>query len=180
MLFSAPQFQRSPFSATFSENDPPQIRLATLDDLEDLVTIDRQCFGKLWSRDQYLREIESPNSDIVLVVSNAASDPQPVTPSILAYGCCWAIVDEAHITVLGTHPDYQRRGYARQVLQQLLVHARDRQLKRATLEVRASNQAAIALYESFGFEEAGRRKKYYSDTQEDALILWKGGLLKEI
>lgn len=129
--------------------------------------IDRLCFGKLWSRDQYLREIDSPNSDIVLMFEEE---------SLVSYGCVWAIVDEAHITVLGTHPAHLRNGYARQVLKELLRLAIVREMKRATLEVRASNTAAIDLYQSLGFEEAGRRKKYYSDTKEDALILWTGGL----
>lgn len=131
------------------------------------MSLDRLCFGKLWSRDQYLREIDSPNSDIVLMFEEE---------SLVSYGCVWAIVDEAHITVLGTHPAHLRNGYARQVLKELLRLAIVREMKRATLEVRASNTAAIDLYQSLGFEEAGRRKKYYSDTKEDALILWTGGL----
>ena len=143
------------------------LRIATIEDADALVDLDRLCFGKLWSRDQYLREIDSPNSDIVLMFEEE---------SLVSYGCVWAIVDEAHITVLGTHPEHFRRGYARQVLKELLRLAIVREMKRATLEVRASNTAAIELYQSLGFEEAGRRKKYYSDTKEDALILWTGGL----
>ncbi len=145
----------------------PYLRIATTDDAEVLVDIDRLCFGKLWSREQYLREIDSPNSDLVLMFEEER---------LVSYGCVWAIVDEAHITVLGTHPAYLRNGYARQVLKELLRLAIVREMKRATLEVRASNTAAIDLYQSLGFEEAGRRKKYYSDTKEDALILWTGGL----
>jgi [ribosomal protein S18]-alanine N-acetyltransferase len=143
------------------------LRIATIADADNLVDLDRLCFGKLWSRDQYLREIESPNSDIVLLLKDE---------QLIAYGCVWAIVDEAHITILGTHPKHLRKGYAREVLKELLRLAIAREMKRATLEVKESNAAAIALYETFGFEEAGRRKKYYSDTQEDALILWTGGL----
>ena len=151
------------------------LRIATTEDADVLVSLDRLCFGKLWSRDQYLREIDSPNSDIVLLFKEEV---------LLSYGCGWAIVDEAHITILGTHPDHLRQGYARQVLKELLRLAIVREMKRATLEVRAGNLAAIDLYRSLGFEEAGRRKKYYSSTQsntqpntrEDALILWTGGL----
>ncbi len=143
------------------------LRIATIEDADNLVGLDRLCFGKLWSRDQYLREIESPNSDIVLLHNGE---------HLMAYGCVWAIVDEAHITILGTHPEYLRQGHARKVLKELLRLAIARKMKRATLEVKESNQAAIALYQTLGFEEAGRRKKYYSDTKEDALILWTGGL----
>jgi [ribosomal protein S18]-alanine N-acetyltransferase len=148
---------------------PALLKSATIEDLETLLTLDQACFGKLWSRDHYLRELESPNSDIVILYD--AKTGQPVS-----YGCVWAIVDEAHITILGTHPDHQRNGYARQVLSGLLHLAVLRELKRSTLEVRASNEAALSLYESFGFEVAGRRKKYYSDNQEDALILWRNKL----
>jgi [ribosomal protein S18]-alanine N-acetyltransferase len=143
------------------------LRIATIEDADTLVDLDRLCFGKLWSRDQYLREIESPNSDIVLLLRD---------DQLIAYGCVWAIVDEAHITILGTHPEHLRQGHARKVLKELLRLAIAREMKRATLEVKESNQAAIALYQTLGFEEAGRRKKYYSDTKEDALILWTGGL----
>ncbi len=143
------------------------LRIAAIADADNLVDLDRLCFGKLWSRDQYLREIESPNSDIVLLHRG---------DQLIAYGCVWAIVDEAHITILGTHPEHLRQGHARKVLKELLRRAIAREMSRATLEVKESNQAAIALYQALGFEEAGRRKKYYSDTKEDALILWTGGL----
>ncbi len=148
---------------------PPHLKSATLDDVETLLLLDGACFGKLWSRDHYMREIESPNSDILILYH-----PETLIP--VSYGCVWAIVDEAHITILGTLPDYQRRGYARQVLSGLLHLAVVRELKRATLEVRASHGGAIGLYESFGFKTAGRRKKYYSDNNEDALILWRNKL----
>jgi ribosomal-protein-alanine N-acetyltransferase len=62
------------------------------------------------------------------------------------------------------------------MLYALLKAAYQRQLERATLEVRVSNEAALALYTKFGFKEAGRRKRYYQDTGEDALVLWRGGL----
>jgi ribosomal-protein-alanine N-acetyltransferase len=88
----------------------------------------------------------------------------------------WAILEEAHITVLAIHPDYQKQGLGQALLLALLVLAWKRGLEWATLEVRASNQAAIALYKKFGFETVGHRRKYYQDTGEDALILWRQGL----
>jgi ribosomal-protein-alanine N-acetyltransferase len=91
-------------------------------------------------------------------------------------GCLWAILDEAHITILVVHPDYQRQGLGQAMLLALLQVASDRGLERATLEVRASNQPALSLYQKFGFKIAGRRRRYYKDTNEDALILWRGDL----
>jgi ribosomal-protein-alanine N-acetyltransferase len=74
------------------------------------------------------------------------------------------------------HPDYQGQGLGQALLYALLKSAWQRQLERATLEVRASNHPALSLYRKFGFKEAGRRRHYYPDTGEDALILWKNGL----
>ena len=91
-------------------------------------------------------------------------------------GCFWAILDEAHITLLAVHPQYQRQGLGQAMLLALLVAASDRGLERATLEVRASNHSALSLYQKFGFKLAGRRRRYYKDTNEDGLILWRGDL----
>lgn len=141
----------------------------TADLIEQVVALDRLCFGQLWSAAQYQREFDSPNSDILVLIN-------PDTQAILAYGCVWAIVDEAHITVVAVHPRQRQQGYGQLMLWGLLYTASRRQLARATLEVKVSNQAAIQLYTRFGFAIAGRRKKYYADTGEDALILWKSQL----
>jgi ribosomal-protein-alanine N-acetyltransferase len=140
----------------------------TADWLDRVVELDRICFGQLWSAAQYQREFESENSDILILIDVEAQ-------AILAYGCVWAIVDEAHITILAVHPDYRQQGLGQVMLWGLLQAAVDRELARATLEVRVDNTAAIQLYEKFGFQVAGRRKKYYNNA-DDALILWKGQL----
>jgi [ribosomal protein S18]-alanine N-acetyltransferase len=93
-------------------------------------------------------------------------------------GCLWAILEEAHITMLAIHPHFQGRGLGQALLWALLKSANQRQLERATLEVRSSNLAAISIYKKFGFKEAGRRKRYYADTGEDALVMWRSGLEK--
>ncbi|PSB06712.1 ribosomal-protein-alanine N-acetyltransferase, partial [filamentous cyanobacterium CCP2] len=90
-------------------------------------------------------------------------------------GCIWSIADEAHITLLGVHPEYRHQGLGQFMLYALLQAAHKRELKWATLEVRVSNQAAIDLYKKFNFQEVGIRKRYYHN-QEDALILWLNGL----
>lgn len=141
------------------------------------VELDRRCFGKLWSIDGYRREMTSPNSELLtLVCPTPNSSPCPTFPSLLSLGCYWAIAGEAHITILAVDPNYQRQGLGRAMLEILLYSARQRQLEWATLEVRISNQAALSLYQKFGFREAGRRKRYYQDTGEDALVLCLGGL----
>lgn len=159
-----------------------QVQALTSQDLTAVLALDRRCLGGLWSLDGYQREIDSPNSDLLALQQIKSPDTRPPTPdprplpSLLAIGCSWAILEEAHITLLAVDFDHQRQGLGQALLYSLLKAAYDRGLERATLEVRESNQAAIALYEKFGFQTAGRRKRYYAETGEDALVLWRGGL----
>jgi ribosomal-protein-alanine N-acetyltransferase len=86
-----------------------------------------------------------------------------------AFLLAWGVVDELHLLELASHPEQRRKGFARALLGALLAHARTQHTRLILLEVRRSNLAAIALYESFGFETTGVRRGYYSDTGEDAL-----------
>ncbi len=149
----------------------PRLKLSQpqLHQLNQLVELDRLCLGGLWTPAGYKRELDSPNSSFLVLFLES-------TQSIIGCGCFWAILEEAHITLLMIHPDYQRQGLGQLLLYGLLKEAVNRHLERATLEVRASNQSALSLYEKFGFQQAGRRKGYYQPTGEDALILWRGDL----
>jgi ribosomal-protein-alanine N-acetyltransferase len=148
------------------------LRHLQLADLPAVVALDQICLGGLWSLDGYQRELDSPNGElIVLVNTNQAGQDE-----IIGIGTLWAIVDEAHITIVAVHPDYQGRGLGKLLLWGLLQVADQRELARATLEVAASNQVALNLYEKFGFKIAGRRKKYYEKTGDDAIIMWLSGL----
>ena len=82
------------------------------------------------------------------------------------------VMDEAHITTIGVHPDYRRRGIGEQLFTALLEEARARGVRRATLEVRESNRGAQSLYAKYGFVPIARRRRYYSDTDEDAIVMW--------
>ncbi len=157
--------------------------------LPSAVELDRLCFGGLWAIEGYRRELESPNSDLLglwtwegagtgtppLQVRAGTHHPPPL---LIGVGCLWAILEEAHIIMLAIHPQFQRQGLGQALLLALLKSAHDRQLERSTLEVRDSNLAAVSLYKKFGFQEAGRRKRYYEDTGEDALVMWRSGLEK--
>jgi [ribosomal protein S18]-alanine N-acetyltransferase len=147
----------------------------SVDRIEAIVSLDRLCFGGLWSIDSYRRELTNDNSHFLGVFVDPALEP--ATSGLIGFGCFWAILDEAHITLLGIHPDYQRQGLGAMLLCALLEKARSIEMARATLEVRASNAGAIHLYEKYGFQTVGRRKKYYQDTGEDGVIMWRGGLL---
>jgi ribosomal-protein-alanine N-acetyltransferase len=163
-----------------------ELKFLTPEGLEAVAELDRLCLGGLWTPEGYRRELESPNSDILIstsrlggerfegIPSPRAAIPDP--PPVAGMGCLWAILDEAHITLLAVHPDCRNLGLGKTLLAALLESARRRGLARATLEVRASNAIAISLYEQFGFQVAGTRRGYYADTGEDALILWRWGL----
>ena len=90
---------------------------------------------------------------------------------VVAFGGIWLMVDEAHITTFGVHPDHRRRGIGRRLLLELADVAQQLGSRRMTLEVRVSNEPAQELYRSFGFAVAGRRVAYYSDDGEDALVM---------
>jgi [ribosomal protein S18]-alanine N-acetyltransferase len=142
----------------------------TIDLLPQAVALDQRCLGGLWTLAGYQREIDSPNSDLWILQSEG------ISRHILGLGCLWAILEEAHITVLAIDPRYPRQGLGQALLVALLASAHRRGLEWATLEVRASNQAAVSLYQKFGFQEVGTRRSYYQDNGEDALILWLKGL----
>ncbi|MEH1867285.1 MAG: ribosomal protein S18-alanine N-acetyltransferase [Nostoc sp.] len=147
-----------------------EIKLLTTDNLSAILELDQVCFGGLWTLDGYKRELDSPNSDLLGLFSPFSN------VSLLGMGCFWSILEEAHITILAVHPQYHRQGLGAALLYSLLKTACDRKMERATLEVRASNLAAISLYQKFGFKTAGRRRGYYQDNGEDALILWLADL----
>jgi ribosomal-protein-alanine N-acetyltransferase len=86
-----------------------------------------------------------------------------------AFLLAWSVADELHLLEVASHPDQRRRGFARALLAALMEYARANQKRLVLLEVRRSNLAAIALYESCGFAATGVRRGYYSDTGEDAL-----------
>jgi len=83
----------------------------------------------------------------------------------------WLIVDEAHIASLATHPDFRRQGIAKQLLVVALDKAYTEGARTAFLEVRDRNEAARRMYQKFGFEEVGRRERYYKDNNEDAILM---------
>jgi [ribosomal protein S18]-alanine N-acetyltransferase len=88
---------------------------------------------------------------------------------VVGFLLAWSVADELHLLELASHPAYRRQGFARALLDALVLHARQAHKRLLLLEVRRSNSAAILLYESRGFERTGVRRGYYSDTGEDAL-----------
>jgi len=92
-------------------------------------------------------------------------------PSLLGYGGFWLVLEEAHICTLAVRPEWRGRGLGELLLASLVERAMDRHAEVITLEVRVSNTRAQNLYQKYGFTVVGRRKGYYSDNGEDALIM---------
>ena len=132
--------------------------------LDQVMGIEHQCFTAPWSLSTFLREITENPYAVYLVAVEAGT--------VVGYCGTWFVLDEAHITNIAIDPQWQRRGVAKRLLGQMFSLARARGVRRATLEVRESNMAARRLYASLGFIEAGIRPGYYSDNNEDAVIMW--------
>ena len=136
------------------------------DHLEELEKLERLCFSRPWSRKMLAEELENQCAAFLV-----AQDGD--TGEVVGYAGLLVVADEGYITNVAVFPEYRRRGVAAQLLSVFENFARGSHLAFLTLEVRPSNTAAIALYESFGFQQAGRRKNYYDLPKEDALILTK-------
>ncbi len=134
-------------------------------DLDEVLLIERLSFPNPWSRRAFLHELQD-NSVAQLWVSRPEHGG-----GVVGYLCLWFIVDEVHITNLAVHPSQRRQGVARALIATVLGRCRAAGAARAILEVRPSNQEAQRLYESFGFRTVGRRKGYYFDNGEDALVM---------
>ena len=142
------------------------IRPATLDDVKPMTEMDQVCSAIPWSEKSFFEEI-TRNKVARYVIAEAAG-------RIAGYAGMWAIIDEGHITNVAVHPDFRRRGIARTLISTLLTASEAEGVSAYTLEVRASNEIAISLYSSLGFQAEGVRRKYYEDDSEDAIIMWKG------
>lgn len=142
----------------------PVLRAMGLADLDAVLAIEALSLPVPWSRDAYTREITLNPFAHYLVLTTADGE-------ILGYGGLWVQVDELHVVVMAVHPSRRRRGLGGRMLRALIRRGRELGCVRATLEVRAGNLAAQALYRDFGFREEGRRRGYYADNDEDALIM---------
>lgn len=133
-------------------------------DLDAIVALQAESFTNPWTRDALLWELH--NSDVTRIFVARDGD------AVIAFCACWVVFDELHINTLAVAPARRREGIAAALLRHVMADAAASGARRATLEVRASNTAAIALYESLGFHVAARRPRYYTRPEEDALILW--------
>lgn len=135
----------------------------TVADLDAVLAIERASFPTPWSRGAFVYELKE-NQAARCWVGRVARE-------LVGYLCVWEVKPELHITNLAVHPGWRRQGVARTLLGAILEDARRRGFTLAVLEVRPTNEEALGLYARLGFRVIGRRKGYYYDTGEDALIM---------
>ena len=135
------------------------------DHLDEVAELERICFSTPWSRNMLAEELENACSAFLVAEDD--------TGKVAGYAGLQVVLDEGYITNIAVRPECRRQGIAGKLLQVFLDFAEGNHLAFLTLEVRASNYDAIALYGSRGFRSAGRRKNYYEHPREDAVIMTK-------
>jgi [ribosomal protein S18]-alanine N-acetyltransferase len=147
----------------------PELTLSQMDidDVPEVMAVDRHCFRSPWSENAYQSELK--NSVAFYLVARCDG-------VLVGFGGAWLVMDEAHVTTLGVHPEYRGRGIGERLFVAILAEAIRRGVQRASLEVRESNESARRLYEKYGFTPVARRRGYYSDNGEDAVVMWVDSL----
>jgi ribosomal-protein-alanine N-acetyltransferase len=137
-------------------------------DIPEVLRVESLCFTTPWPRNAFHNEL-TENKLAHYFVGRENDD-------IVAYGGLWVILEDAHITTVAVHPSHQRRKFGERVLVRLLDESVERGASWVTLEVRESNTTAQALYKKYGFTVVNTRRGYYSDNDENALVMWAGNL----
>jgi ribosomal-protein-alanine N-acetyltransferase len=169
------------------ERLPYIVEPMTLADIDWVMGIERASFPLPWSARAYRYEVAENKHSTMLVVRPAAGPAGPLKRlahqalahhlglakprPLLGYAGSWLLVDEAHICTIAVHPEWRGQGLGELLLLSLLERAWELDALRATLEVRVSNRVALGLYQKYGFEIVSRRKRYYTDNNEDAYIM---------
>ena len=144
-------------------NSEITIRRMEMRDLDPVCAIENATFAHPWTRADYEGELTRNKVARYLVAEREGE--------ILGFAGAWVILDESHITNIAVAEPYRRQGIGEQVTRALLQYLSNLGAAYATLEVRESNLPAQALYAKLGFQKVGRRKRYYEDNGEDALLL---------
>jgi ribosomal-protein-alanine N-acetyltransferase len=145
-----------------------KVRPMLMNDLEQVKAIDQLSFSLPWSDNAYRYEImENPASFLWVAEADTGGHDLIVCGMVVV----WLILDETHIATLGVHPDYRGLGIGKRLLTVALEETARQGANLATLEVRESNTVAQYIYRKFGFENVGRRWRYYQDNREDAVLM---------
>jgi len=179
-----------------------RIEPMTQDDVPEVSRLERRCFSNPWPTSAYRRELRLPEQNAYAVLRHVPDNangnghgsdgpgrglsrlpllaftrrPDPSGPRIVGFSGMWHMFDEAHITTIGIEPELRGRGLGELLFVALVDEAIRRGAAWLTLEVRVSNESAQALYQKYGFTVHGTRKRYYSDNNEDAYVMWSPSL----
>lgn len=140
-----------------------------LEDIPTIQDIEREIFLTPWPRNAYRRELMQNRMASYMVIRDGED--------IVGYAGLWKMHDEAHVTTVGVRRRDQGRGFGLALMLALIDRAFALEARWVTLEVRASNYGAMALYEKLGFKVIGRRRGYYTDDGEDAVVMWSDSLM---
>ncbi|WP_019157050.1 ribosomal protein S18-alanine N-acetyltransferase [Robertmurraya massiliosenegalensis] len=133
-------------------------------DIDQIMIIENQSFATPWSRESFENELTKNRFALYTVLEDEEG--------VFGYCGVWIIIDEAHITNIALLPKYRGRKLGEALLKKVMEIAREKGAKTMTLEVRVSNHVAQSLYRKLGFQNGGIRKNYYTDNQEDGLVMW--------
>jgi [ribosomal protein S18]-alanine N-acetyltransferase len=134
------------------------------EDIDQVLEVEHASFSVPWSRDAFYNELTNNQFATYIVLEE--------NDKIIGYCGVWIVVDEAHVTNIAILPDYRGKKLGQILMSKLIEVAIEKGAKSMTLEVRVTNDPALAVYRKFGFQDGGIRKNYYSDNQEDALVMW--------
>ena len=144
----------------------------TKDDVEDVVAIEEEAYGKHhWAKASFYDEM---SNNLAKYYCAKTSDGE-----LVGYAGTWHIIDEGHITTIAVKKEYYRNHIGEAIIHKIIEDCYKNNIKYLTLEVRVSNIPAIKLYEKYGFQSLGARKGYYQDNNEDALIMWTENIFYE-
>lgn len=151
-------------SSIHYQSERLQIRRMTLQDVDSVMAVERRSFTAPWSRQAFMTElIDNQFARYIVAMYDGR---------LIGYAGVWLIIDEGHVTNVAVDPDYRGLHLGEALMEALISICVANHAKRMTLEVRVSNETAKRLYEKLGFESVGIRKGYYTDNNEDALIMW--------
>ncbi len=160
---SSVKWSESEFDFTHPSYD---IRWMRLDDLSEVVEIEELSGLNRWGYDAYQRELLTNDNSLMLVAGNRDTGRR-----ILGFFAGWMVEDELHINNIASHPEHRKLGVAQNLILMALEEGKRRCVRYVLLEVRASNEAAQALYRKLGFAYIARRRDYYRFPTEDAFVM---------
>lgn len=140
------------------------VRWVSREDLEAVARREELCFSIPWSKNAIEEAFSNELYRFVAVEEKG---------SVVGHANFRMVADEGEIERVAVHPDFRRRGYGRKLMEAMVDYSRKKGVRDMTLDVRVNNEKAINLYESCGFSEEGRRKDYYREPTEDAIIMWR-------